>query len=179
MTDHDTQTWTVVCNKKPRTKTRGNSDNLHMIQKWQPSSTFNATPAEIHTVREIGITENWNKTAFHGYFKTIETNLLIQFRNYANEHFEAQTHMPDYINDEWFVENAGKWKLLALLRDFHDHMCNRDKKHYIRTDDCRRFIPCIIRGIDSGVFAMPVHRLLNGDTAPRKFTHPWFLQFAR
>jgi hypothetical protein len=179
------QEWVIVKNKKCKNKQkiRGRIifvDNVLMkkIQNWQPPILFNATPFEINCVKEIGIVEKWDKTTFHMYFKSMEKHLLLQFRDYINEHYYSQTHLPDYVNDIWFMKNDIKWKMIALMRDFHDYMCNRDKKHYIRTDDCRRFISCVISGVESGIFPMPVHRLLKGDTAPFKFIHPLFTQFS-
>lgn len=185
MTDYTKPEWMLVKKKKKRNRQKPKNytifiDDILMkkIQSWQPNNLFNATPLEIDYIREIGITEKWNKTTFHEYFKSIEAHLLIQFRNYVNKHNGAQTYILDSVHDDWFIENLIKWKILALLRDFHDHMCDRDQKHYIRTDDCRRFMPCVISGFESGIFARPVHRLLKGDTAPYKFTHPLFTQFS-
>jgi len=114
-----------------------------------------------------------NKETFHAYFKNIEKVLLKNFCHTINKCHKNKTTLPN-----WWIEHTNRqWRMLALIRDFHDHMCGRDRKHHIRTDDCRRFIPCVMQGLLLKTFSKPVHRLLSGENAPREFTHPQFVKF--
>lgn len=77
----------------------------------------------------------------------------------------------------WFELNKSLWCNLALLRDLHDFICGRDEKHHIRTDDCRRFIPGIIKLFNENIVIKPVYRILYNKKKSNKFTHSLFLQF--
>jgi hypothetical protein len=135
---------------------------------WVPHRDFKATSDEIHNV--LLYTNQWCKNKFHKYIKTVESQLLSNFRNMMNNcHISISKPNWDLIKK--------RWRKLALFRDFHDYMCGRDRKHYIRTDDCRRFVLGITKGLESNEFIKPVHRLLNGENAPRKFIHPLFIDF--
>jgi hypothetical protein len=139
------------------------------MQYWRPPHAFQASDDDYYHVLSIPEAQTWTKPAFHAYFKRVELNLLKKFRktiNSGDKPTNKQTHAMQR-----------DWRRLALLRDYHDYMCERDRKHHIRTDDCRRFIACVLKGIMHGRFAMPVTRMLTGCGAPRGFTHPRFVQF--
>jgi hypothetical protein len=135
--------------------------------KWKPPRTFNAKQSEINQIIATKQCKNWDSRMFHRYFKRREIKCLRKFKKIINTKITLKL-----IN-----EMNHEWRYLGLMRDFHDHMCGRDAKHHIRTDDCRRFIPCVIKGLNSGNFARPVHRLLTGATSPLGFTHSKFKQF--
>lgn len=146
--------------------------NSKIIQ-WKPNKDFKANPDEIEYILNIAVEIKWRKSNFHHYFKNIEAKFLENFRDTVNQSYLNDTPIPT----EWINYMKFQWRMLALLRDFHDFMCGRDKKHYIRTDDCRRFLSCASRGLIDTKFSKPVHRLLCGENAPQKFIHPKFLQF--
>jgi predicted transcriptional regulator len=150
-----------------------NKSNTNKIARWQPSRYIKATNVEIKHIHTTIKKISWSKDAFHKYFKGVENALLCEFRDAINTCYLNQITIPD----EWVANTTHQWRTLALIRDFHDYMCGRDKKHYIRTDDCRRFISCAMRGMSSNSFPKPVYRLLCGDSAPRKFIHPQFIKF--
>jgi hypothetical protein len=138
---------------------------------WTPHKDFDASNKEIAYV--LHVTKQLCGNKLHKYFKTVESCLLSTFRDMMNnihEHHKLQEL--DYI-----LTTQKQWRLLALLRDFHDYMCGRDIKHYIRTDDCRRFVVGVSKGLKSNKFIKPVYRLLDGENAPRNFTHPLFIIF--
>ena len=141
---------------------------------WKPSKNFNITQNDISATIKDGL-ERWKMGSLHEYFKKTEAILLTSFMEYVNH---CHKNDVDIFHDiKWMTRNIIQGKKLALLRDFHDYMCDRDEKHHIRTDDCRRFMTCVIRGIKQPTFAMPVHRMLRGDTSPSNFTHPRFIKF--
>lgn len=147
-------------------------DMVSKINKWNPLEVFMATDIEVIETREIIKSINWSKKETHLQFKKVEKSLLIHFRNYINS-CRRLNHIPV----EQLIEINTQWRRLALVRDLHDYLCGRDKKHHIRTDDCRRFISCVIKGLHMSEFSKPVARLLCGENAPREFTHPAFVQF--
>jgi hypothetical protein len=144
---------------------------LKKSQSWIPHKDFKATSDEIDGVLEYA--DQWSKNKFHKYFKTIESHLLTNFRNTINQCYKRCK----LLETEWISTTQMQWRILALFRDFHDYMCGRDHKHYIRTDDCRRFVLGITKGLKSKKFIKPVRRLLSGENAPRNFTHPLFVEF--
>lgn len=146
---------------------------LNKIDHWHPHQDFNATSAEILHVHNTIRVIDWSKKTFHSYVKSIETLLLGNFRDVINKCHTNKTTIPPC----WIEHTSYQWRMLALVRDFHDHMCGRDQTHYIRTDDCRRFLTCVLRGLHLKSFPKPVHRLLGGENAPRKFIHPRFIRF--
>ena len=156
--------------KLATTKRGNNQPNINKMSSWRPD--FNASLKEIDCVRKI-TRNNWTKETFHAFFKGIEKSLLENFRDTINTCYTNKTTMPN----GWIEHTNRQWRMLALIRDFHDHMCGRDRKHYIRTDDCRRFLSCVVRGLSLTAFPKPVHRLLCGENAPRKFIHPQFVKF--
>lgn len=145
---------------------------INKSQDWVPHTDFKSNHAEINDV--LLYTDQWCKNEFHQYIKTVESHLLSSFRDMMNKCYNKQR---EYPKPDWILTTQEKWRSLALFRDFHDYMCGRDHKHYIRTDDCRRFVLGITRGLKSNNFIKPVHRLLNGESAPRAFTHPAFVVF--
>jgi hypothetical protein len=167
----------VTLQSKPLKLTTNNAvntqSNINNIDRWHPSRYFKASLEEIHYVYEITQKITWKKETFHEYFKSIEKLLLENFRDIINMCYANNTTIPC----EWIDNTNQQWRMLALIRDFHDHTCGRDRKHYIRTDDCRRFLSCVIRGLSLTSFSKPVHRLLCGENAPRKFIHPQFVKF--
>jgi hypothetical protein len=150
-----------------------NKLNITQMERWKPHKDFRTTPDEIEYIHEIIENRNWIKDTFHTYFKRIETSLLENFRDVINISHKTDKTIPI----EWIDHSKNQWRILALIRDFHDHMCGRDQKHYIRTDDCRRFLQCVIRGLTIDSFPKPVYRLLCGENAPRGFKHPRFIEF--
>jgi hypothetical protein len=158
-------------------KTAHQKDNQivnYKINDWVPDISFIHNTYLITKIKD-NIKEWYNKP-FYLYLKNIEETILIKFRETINK-----IHADNSNRDQTFnILNKLNdiWVYLALLRDFHDFMCGRDVKHYIRTDDCRRFIKCIINGMYyNTTFAKPVYRLLEGDYAPKKFKHKRFLIF--
>lgn len=141
-------------------------------ENWTPHKDFKATYKEIDDV--LRYADQWGKNTFHRQFKNTESGLLSNFRNMINQCYLRQCTSPFRC---WLLTNPSQWRTLALLRDFHDYMCGRDYKHYIRTDDCRRFVMGITKGLGKEKFIKPVHRLLSGENAPRRFTHPLFVAF--
>lgn len=167
----------MVLHPKPlklvTTKTVNNQPNINKMSSWRPHRDFNASLEEIQYVHELTRKITWTKETFHAYFKGIEKLLLENFRDIINTCYTNKTAMPN----GWIEHTNRQWRMLALIRDFHDHMCGRDRKHYIRTDDCRRFLSCVMRGLSLKAFPKPVHRMLSGENAPRKFIHPQFVKF--
>lgn len=147
---------------------------LLKIYTWKPHRTLNATCDEIQYIWDFAKQVGWNKITFHKYFKNVEKTLLENVRNTINMLHEQNSNT---IPEKWFEYMKIQWHMVSLFRDFHDFMCGRDKKHYIRTDDCRRFMSGIEKGLNTLKFIKPVHRVLCGENAPKKFTHPLFTQF--
>jgi hypothetical protein len=147
---------------------------IYQINDWVPDISFIHNTYLITKIKDN--IKEWSNKTFYLYLKNIEEMALIEFKEtinkiHTNDGDQDQTfNMLNKLNDRWVY--------LALLRDFHDFMCGRDVKHYIRTDDCRRFIKCVINGMYyNTTFAKPVYRLLEGDYAPKKFKHKRFLIF--
>jgi hypothetical protein len=140
---------------------------------WRPSKEFRATSDEIQYVQNLDKSIIWCKDTFHTYFKNIEKILLENFRDIINKCHKCGIEISHKLIDQI----TPQWHMLALIRDFHDHMCGRDRTHYIRTDDCRRFLSCVLKGLKIQEFSKPVHRLLCGENAPRRFVHPRFIKF--
>lgn len=136
--------------------------------QWWPCVYVNFTQSDIQKIIDVARSVNWSKMLFHKYFKNIEKNLLIELRDAINKNL---------LHQEFIKYMSDRWRLVALLRDFHDYIYGRDNKHYIRTDDCRRFIDCIEHGMRVGVFTKPIHRILCKKDTPGGFTHPLFKQF--
>lgn len=149
------------------------SEHFNKISKWKPSHQFNASSEEMQYIKNISKCITWSKESFHTYFKRTEKMLLENFRDTINKFYINNIIIPD----KWINHTKHQWRMLALIRDFHDYMCGRDQKHCIRTDDCRRFISCVVKGLKHSTFSKPVHRLLCGKNAPRKFVHPQFVKF--
>lgn len=147
---------------------------MKKIHDWVPNSSLNASYVEIKYVLDFVINVGWVKNSFHTYFKSIEKGLLENIRDMINYIHE---HRIKYLPNTWINYMKLQWHMVALFRDFHDYMCGRDKKHYIRTDDCRRFIIGIEKGLKTSKFIKPVHRILCGENAPKQFTHYLFTQF--
>jgi hypothetical protein len=139
---------------------------------WTPYSCLNINIHEKKYVWEFVQTMGWSKNIFHKYFKNIEEKLLENLRNVVNNLVNSKT-----LPVQWKLQMKSQWRMMAIFRDFHDFMCGRDKKHYIRTDDCRRFMVGIEKGIEKKHFIKPVHRILCGENAPKKFIHSLFKQF--
>jgi hypothetical protein len=150
------------------------------INEWYPYYLLHSTECDrmniINYIKNIG----WSKYEFHKYFKEVEELLLFNIQSMINScdnSHEEKSHEENVkIRKFWYTMEL-HWKVLALLRDFHDYMCGRDKKHNIRTDDCHRFIRGIRIGLSTKKFIKPVCRILCGESSPRKFTHPLFIQF--
>jgi hypothetical protein len=141
---------------------------------WKPDDILKANSDEIKYVLDFSDSKGWSKNTFHKYFKSIEKKLLEKIRNMINcMHNKGIKKLPDV----WFNYMKSQWHMMTLFRDFHDFMCGRDKKHYIRTDDCRRFIIGIKNGLKVSKFIKPVHRILCGENAPKQFKHSLFIQF--
>ena len=152
---------------------------------WHPHKDFKVTQYEIEYIKKyinyiktISCDKTkhsiqWEKRMIHAYFKNVEQDLLINFRDKINMCYIYK----ETISEEWIDDMKYQWRMLALLRDLHDHMCGRDATHHIRTDDCRRFMKCALNGINNKHFSKPVHRLLCGENAPLQFKHPLFTQF--
>ena len=145
-------------------------DEEKKLNNWQPHEYFNATKQEIlHIVNTYNKKKKGGKD-FHKYLKIMENKLIHDLKIKVD-----QCH--DTPKQSWFDLNRSLWRNLALLRDLHDFICGRDKKHHIRTDDCRRFIPGIIKLFNKNIVINPVYRILTGCKKPNKFIHPLFIQF--
>jgi hypothetical protein len=139
---------------------------------WVPYSCLNVNIYEKIYVWEFVQNIGWSKNTFHKYFKNIEKMLLENFRNVVNNLINSKT-----LPLQWKLQMESQWRMMAIFRDFHDFMCGRDKNHYIRTDDCRRFMSGVEKGMKNKHFIKPVHRILCGENAPKKFIHSLFKQF--
>jgi hypothetical protein len=139
---------------------------------WVPHLHLNVSIYEKKYIWGFIQTIGWSKNAFHKYFKNIEKELLENLRNILNNLDNSKT-----LPVQWKLQMKNQWRMLAIFRDFHDFMCGRDEKHYIRTDDCRRFMIGIEKGLEKKNFIKPVHRILCGENAPKKFMHSLFKQF--
>ena len=139
---------------------------------WVPYQCLNVNICEKNYVWTFVKNTGWSKNIFHNYFKNIEKILLENLRNVVNS-IDNTKHLPE----EWKSQMESQWHMVAIFRDFHDFMCGRDEKHYIRTDDCRRFMGGIEQGLKKKQFIKPVHRILCGENAPKKFIHSLFKQF--
>lgn len=144
------------------------------IRDWVPHARLKATSSEIYYITNYAAQNGWYKKTFHIYFKNMEKELLKNVRNTINIMHVINIKK---IATVWFVYMKKQWHMISLFRDFHDFMCGRDKKHYIRTDDCHRFINGLEKGLVESKFIKPVHRILCGENAPKKFIHPLFTQF--
>ncbi len=145
---------------------------IRTLKTWEPPSDFRIKTNEYNEVVEF--IQTYLPSTTHGiykYYKDHERKLLQSFRNYINTCVERHPSV------EWIKCTKFQWRRLALVRDYYDHMCGRDASHYIRTDDCRRFINCVIKGLKTKKLAKPVVRILSGKTAPRYFKHPLFVKF--
>jgi hypothetical protein len=162
---------------------------IKKIKMWYPNNLFNATEEEIKYTKSLGlflITNNtptkqdvlnihivkWDNKIIHKYFKNIEKQLIIKLcygiNNMGYHNDKIPTKLLIYMNYQW--------RMLALLRDMHDYICERDSTHHVRTDDCRRFMRCLVKGLETNKFAKPVHRILN-NIPQLQFTHPIFIRF--
>lgn len=139
---------------------------------WDPYSCLNVSDAEKIYVWNFINQPGWTKNTFHKYFKNIEKILLENLRDMINNLGNSKS-----LPKQWESQMSKQWRMVSIFRDFHDFMCGRDKKHYIRTDDCRRFIRGIGKGLKNKKFIKPVHRILCGENAPKQFTHALFKQF--
>ena len=157
---------TILLNKKDF-----NLFYLEKIYLWKPSINLNALHTEMQYIIALVEKIGWSRNSFHKYFKDIEKKLLENLRNTINN---IQNNK---LPNKWINYMTLQWHMMALFRDFHDYMCGRDKKHYIRTDDCRRFIIGIENGLSTSKFIKPVHRILCGENAPKQFSHKLFKQF--
>jgi hypothetical protein len=144
------------------------------MNAWKPCNLLNVGRQErldiLYSIKQMVLTPN----EFHDQFKEIEKKLLIHTRDYINNIHEYKIYT---LCDNWVAYMKSRWRMVAIFRDFHDFICGRDSKHYIRTDDCRRFMLGVINGINTKTFIKPVYRLLCGNTAPNKFKHPLFIKF--
>ena len=142
------------------------------LKTWKPHTNFHIKNTEYNIVVEF-IQSHLPHTehCIYKYYKEYERNLLKSFRNYIN------TCINRCPSKEWIANAKFQWRRLALIRDYYDHICCRDESHYIRTDDCRRFINCVIKGLKTKKLSNPVVRILSGKTAPRYFKHPLFVKF--
>jgi len=147
--------------------------NINYISNWIPNELIEATSDEIEIVHFIIKQKQWTKESLHRYFKHVESILLENFRDAVNKSHIRKIIIPE----SWFDTMNEQWRLLALLRDFHDHACGRDVTHCVRTADCARFLSYALSGIKVNKFPKPVIRLLCGDNAPKGFIHPSFRQF--
>lgn len=143
------------------------------IHNWEPNELIEATSGEMEIVYSIIKGKQWTKDSLHRYFKNVENILLENFRDAVNKSHIRGIEIPE----SWFVTMNEQWRLLALLRDFHDHACGRDTSHRVRTADCARFLSYALNGIKVNKFPKPVIRLLSGNNAPKGFIHPSFRQF--
>lgn len=148
--------------------------DLEKMYLWEPDKNLNALYEEIQYVIDYAKKNGWTKNTFHDYFKSIEKILLENLRNTINTMHKNNINK---LPEQWINYMKLQWHMMSLFRDFHDYMCGRDKKHYIRTDDCRRFIIGIERGLSTAKFIKPVHRILCGENTPKQFTHKLFKQF--
>lgn len=139
---------------------------------WVPYPYLNVNIYEKKYVWEFVKTLGWSNHTFHKYFKNIEKKLLENLRNEVNNLNNSQT-----LPIQWKLHMKRQWRMLSIFRDFHDFICGRDEKHFIRTDDCRRFMNGIEKGMIENHFIKPVHRILRGENSPKKFIHPLFKQF--
>lgn len=140
------------------------------LKKWTPHEFFNASEKEIVQVIKTYYDTQKKEKNFYEYFKNMEKKLIYNLKLKVNQCY----NIPE---KSWFELNKSLWRNLALLRDLHDFICGRDKKHHIRTDDCRRFIPGIIKLFNENIVINPVYRILYNKKNENKFTHPLFLQF--
>jgi hypothetical protein len=150
------------------------------INDWKPYYLLNTSDDNrliiINYIKKVG----WSRNKFHDYFKRIEELLLLKIQDMININlgsYEVNSPKKNKKIKNFWCDMELQWEAIALLRDFHDYMCGRDKKHNIRTDDCYRFIHGIRNGIATKKFIKPVCRILCGETSSRKFTHPLFTQF--
>lgn len=142
------------------------------LKTWQPHRDFHISDREYADV--VKFIRMYLPKTNHGvykYYKDHERKMLKSFRDYIN------TCIDRHPSKEWISESKSQWRRLALIRDYYDHICGRDATHRIRTDDCRRFINCAIKGLKGKKIANPVVRILSGKTAPRQFKHPLFVRF--
>lgn len=85
------------------------------------------------------------------------------------------------MNDKWYESMSYVWKKLALMRDFHDHMCGRDKKHETRIKACYNFLPTVkytmehLDEIKRLSNTIPI--ILRTKNVKYTFIHPVFEQF--
>jgi hypothetical protein len=150
---------------------------IQKINEWVPNDLLNANETEKRNIINFIKKYGWSKLSLHTYFKNMEIILLTNMQNTLNSIFYVDKFKEiDILNNYW-NEIELQWKTIALLRDFHDHMCGRDKNHHIRTDDCNRFIHGIKKGINTHKFIKPVYRILNGCEKSFSFKHPLFKQF--
>jgi hypothetical protein len=143
------------------------------LLNWKPKTKYQVKSEDLEFIRTNINVRNWKKDSFHLYFKSLEQFLLKSFRDTINT-CHIKKSAPNF---DWVKCASTEWMRLALMRDYHDHMCGRYDKHYIRTDDCRRFIECALKGLKTKIFSKPVHRILCGENAPRQFIHPLFTRF--
>ena len=153
-------------------KNRDVIDNYY-IHNWKPNELIKATLDEMYIIHFIIKGKTWTKESLHSYFKNVERILLENFRDVVNKSYINKI----IISESWFNTMNEQWRLLALLRDFHDHACGRDVSHRVRTADCARFLSYALNGINVNKFSKPVIRLLCGNNAPKDFIHPSFRQF--
>ena len=137
---------------------------------WVPNKKFNATEKEVEYI--ILYTKGFEKKEVYCKIKYIEKKLLKMFQKEINRFYKNKE-----LCGYWIDNMKYQWRMLALLRDFYDFKCVRDKTHYIRTDDCRRFINCVLDGLKNNKFSNPVKRILSNSTNSYSFIHPNFVQF--
>ena len=159
-------------NPEQKTIYLSNREPPNKFDGWSPKPSFKAT--EQDCLYMWNVVYLWDKTTFHITLKNFEIALLKDFSDMINRLYKS---CDDNILNDWINTSTKYWRRLALIRDYQDYKCGRDSTHYIRTDDCRRFVSCVSHGIKSGLLPKPVYRLLGGTTSPRKFSHPLFTRF--
>jgi hypothetical protein len=150
------------------------SKPANVINVWSPHRRFKATWRDRRYVEDNCFNFGKSVNQFHAFLKFLEVTLIEEFSDMIN-----QSYLKGNNNIIWnWIDNATvDWRRLALVRDYHDHRCGRDKTHHVRTDACRRFVSDVMNGMNIGYFSKYVDMILSGKTCPRQFVHPAFKIF--